>query len=824
MKTRNRFIISLLFFSFTFFFHAQQTIKGKILNKDDGHPIPGVKIKIDKTYLGTFSDEKGFFQFSNLKKGNYSLVFSLLGYETQIESVTIQSQDIELDVSLQISTLMIEEVVVAAVKAGDKSPTTFTNIGKEQLQNSNFGQDIPYLLESSPSTVVTSDAGGGVGYTSISIRGVDPTRTNVTINGIPLNDPESHSVYWVNMPDFVSTTDNIQIQRGVGTSSNGAAAFGASINLKTDKIIKSAYAEIDNSVGSFQTMRNTFKVGTGLLNEKFSFDARLSNIQSNGFIDRAKSDLKSYYLAGAYVGKKSLLRATVFSGKEVTYQAWYGVHESRIKGDLAEMNNYADRNGLTDEERENLINSGRTHNYYQYDNEVDNYQQSHYQLHYTYNHSPKLNVNLAGHYTYGRGYFEQFRRNDKLSNYGLEPVEIGGELITRSDIIRRRWLDNHFYGGVFSVNYTNLNGFNLTFGGAVNAYDGDHFGEIIWAKFASNSNIRDRYYDNNSLKIDANTYLKATYQYKKFNFYGDLQVRNIDYTFLGLDEVNGQLEELTQNVKYTFFNPKGGLSYDFNEKNSLYASLSVANREPIRKDFRESTPSNRPLPETLNNIEAGYKLKNKKMFFNANYYLMSYKNQLVLTGKINDVGDYTRFNVEKSYRSGIEIEGGLYLLKNLTLTGNLTLSKNKIVAFTEFIDEYNENWDYVGQKEIQHSNTDLALSPNIIASLSLNYEPIKNLNINVLSKYVGKQFLDNTSNIDRMLNEYYITNISINYSLKTKLIKEINFGILVNNVFNYLYENNGYTWGYIADGTRISENFYFPQAGINCLGRVSINF
>jgi iron complex outermembrane recepter protein len=824
MKTRNKFIISLLFFSFTFLVHAQHSIKGKILNKEDGLPIPGVKIKIDKTYSGTFSDENGLFQFSNLKEGNYSLVFSLLGYETQIENVVLQSQDIELNVSLQNSTLMIEEVVVAAVKAGDKSPTTFTNIGKEQLQNSNFGQDIPYLLESAPSTVVTSDAGGGVGYTSISIRGVDPTRTNVTINGIPLNDPESHSVYWVNMPDFASTTDNIQIQRGVGTSSNGAAAFGASINLKTDKINKTSYAEIDNSVGSFQTMRNTFKVGTGLLNEKFSFDARLSNIQSNGFVDRAKSDLKSYYLAGAYVGKKSLLRATIFSGKEVTYQAWYGVHESRIKDDLSEMNNYADRNGLTDEERENLINSGRTYNFYQYDNEVDNYQQSHYQLHYTYNHSPKLNVNLAGHYTYGRGYFEQFRRNDRLSNYGLEPIEIGGEVITRSDIIRRRWLDNHFYGGVFSVNYSDLKGLNLTLGGAINAYDGDHFGEIIWAKFASNSNIRDRYYDNNSLKIDANTYLKATYQYKKFNFYGDLQVRNIDYTFLGVDEVNGQLEELTQNVKYTFFNPKGGLSYDFNEKNSLYASLSVANREPIRKDFRESTPSNRPLPENLNNIEAGYRLKNKKMFFNTNYYLMSYKNQLVLTGKINDVGDYTRFNVDKSYRTGIEIEGGFYLLKNLTLTGNLTISKNKIVAFTEFIDEYDENWDYVGQKEIQHSNTDLALSPNIIASLSLNFEPIKNLNISVLSKYVGKQFLDNTSNSDRMLNEYYLTNISVNYSIKTKLMKEICFGILVNNVFNYLYENNGYTWGYIADGTRISENFYFPQAGINCLARVQLKF
>jgi iron complex outermembrane recepter protein len=818
MKTRIAKTLTFAVMSVVFGASAQ-SIQGKVINKEDNTPLPNVKISIEKTYSGTYTDYEGKYKITNLKSGTYNVRVSYMGFETQIEEIKISTSDLTIDFSMVPSALMVEEVIVSATRAGEKTPTTYSNLGKDEINKANFGQDIPYLLEGTPSTVVTSDAGGGVGYTGISIRGVDPTRTNVTINGIPLNDPESHAVYWVNMPDFASTTDNIQIQRGVGTSSNGAAAFGASINIKTDVIKKEAYAEIDNAAGSFNTFRNTVKVGTGLINEKFSFDARLSNIQSDGYIDRASANLKSYYFSGAYVGKKSLLRANIFSGKEVTYQAWYGVHESRIKGDVEKMNLYADAY-LNESQRQNFLNSGRTYNFYEYDNEVDNYQQSHYQLHYTYTVSPKLNFNVAGHYTYGRGYFEQFRANDRLSNYGFENVVIDETVITRTDLIRRRWLDNHFYGGVFSMNYSNLKGFNLTFGGAANAYNGDHFGEVIWARYASNSSIRDRYYDNNAFKVDVNTYLKATYQLKKMTLYGDVQARHIDYTFLGIDEVNGQLEELTQKVNYTFFNPKGGFMYDFNEKNNLYASLSIAHREPIRKDFRESTPGNRPVPEQLRNIEAGFRRKTKNYFLNANYYLMDYVNQLVITGQINDVGDYTRFNVDRSYRMGIELEGGYKIFKNLTLSGNLTLSKNKIKEFTEYVDEYDENWSSLGQKAIQHSETDLALSPNIIASLALNYEPIKNLNISILSKHVGKQYLDNTSSADRILNEYYITNFSINYTIQNVVFKEIQLGILVNNVFNYRYENNGYTWGFIFDNARQQENFYFPQAGRNFLGRI----
>lgn len=793
---------------------SQNNIRG-IVKSNNGNTIPGVKVEIEESFNKVLTNTDGEFVFTKLKTGEYKLDFSISGFTPQSEIVKIEGNDKVIEITLIENFKLIEEMSVSAIRADSKTPTTHSEISKKEIEEKNFGQDLPYLLNTMPSTVVTSDAGAGVGYTGISIRGVDPTRTNVTINGIPINDSESHSVYWVNMPDLASSLENIQVQRGVGTSSNGASAFGASINIKTNDINRKAYGEIDNSYGSFNTWKNTVKAGTGLINDKFTFDTRLSRITSEGYIDRAKSNLQSYYVSGAWVGKKSLLRATVFSGKEKTYQAWYGTPESVINKNQDEINAYADRNYIFGADRDNLLESGRTYNFYTYDNEVDNYQQDHYQMHFNHWFKNNLKLTSALHYTRGKGYYEQYKSGQDFSDYGFAPIILSSDTITSTDLIRRRWLDNHFFGGVFSLSF-DKGPINLVFGGGANQYLGSHFGEVIWAEFSSDSDIRDRYYDNDASKFEAHAYLKGTYKIKKLTIYGDLQYRHIDYKFLGIDDVSGSIKEIDRTLSFDFFNPKVGFMYDYNDHNNTYISLAVANREPIRRDFRESTPENQPKPENLLNLELGYRYKGRKLMVNANAYYMYYRNQLVLTGQINDVGDYTRTNVDKSYRAGIELEVGYRIVKRLSFTGNATLSSNKIRAFNEYV----TNYDIGGQDTISHSNSDLAFSPNIIAVAGLKYEPINNLNISFMGKYVGDQFLDNTTASTRKLNAYKTFNLQINYTIKDVFFKEISIGILVNNIFNEMYENNGYTWAYIAGGERTDENFYYPQAGRNFLARI----
>lgn len=819
MKTRFlKTVGSALFLAPTFFL-AQNKISGTV-STQTGEPLIGATVRIENTYLGTSTRQDGRYVLSGLLENTYVIKVSYIGFETQSKQVQLKGDDITLDFQLNQNTILAEELTVTGIKAGENTPTTFTNISKKELEAANFGQDLTYLLDLTPSTVVTSDAGAGIGYTGVRIRGVDPTRTNVTINGIPINDAESHGVFWVNMPDFTSSANNIQIQRGVGTSTNGAAAFGASINIQSNETKDSAYAEINNTIGSFQTLRHTIKFGTGIINQKFSVDARLSKITSNGYIDRASSDLKSYYLSGAYYFPKSTIRATLFSGKEITYQAWYGTPESRIKGDTAEMNAYADRNWLTDSQRDNLLRSGRTYNFYTYDNEVDHYQQDHYHLHFNHSFSKNLNLLVAGHYTRGRGYYEQFRENDKFSTYGFEPIVVdSATIINRTDLIRRRWLDNHFYGGIFSLNYQNKN-LNIVVGGGANIYDGDHFGEVIWARNASQSEIRDRYYDNNGRKEEASLYAKSSYNFSKLTTFLDIQFRHIRYSFLGIDDVNGAFEEITQNVSYSFFNPKVGALYQLNNKNKFYGSLSIGNREPVRTDLRESSPESRPVHETLYNVEVGHQLKMKKFFLNSNLYLMEYKNQLVLTGQINDVGAYNRTNVPVSYRRGIEMEGVYKINELFHIGGNVNLSSNKLPEFTEYIDDY----DNGGQIEIKHTHTDIAFSPNIIVGGNLTYLPIKGLTISLLPKHVGAQYLDNTQDETRKLNAYTIAHFRINYTLNNFIGKEFTIGLLVNNITNLMYENNGYTFSYYAGGATTTENFYYPQAGRNFLLNVLLKF
>ncbi|MEO9966614.1 MAG: TonB-dependent receptor [Reichenbachiella sp.] len=712
-----------------------------------------------------------------------------------------------------IKTVDLKEVVVSSTRATEKTPMTFNTLKKEVIERNNTGRDLPYLLEMTPSTVTTSDAGAGVGYTGIRIRGSDAQRVNVTLNGIPYNDPESQGVFWVNLPDFASSVSSIQVQRGLGTSTNGAGAFGASVNIETDGLNRESYVELNNSIGSFNTRKHTVKVGTGLLSNQFAFDARLSQITSDGYVDRASSDLTSYFVSGGYYGKKSLIKFNIFSGHETTYQSWYGVPESRIENDVDGMNAYVARNGLSSADSLNLLTSGRTYNQYTYDNEVDDYEQTHYQLISAFDLSNTLTFNVALFLIHGEGYFEQYKEDRDLADYGLQEISIGGQTITSTDLIQRRWLNNNFYGTTFSLDYQPNNSFKLTLGGAWSEYDGDHFGRIIWSQYASNGSIRHPYYENNSVKNDFNIFAKAIYDLTdQLSLFGDLQYRSVSYTMKG-DDNDGLV--LDQSHDFSFFNPKFGLKYKINENSSVYASLAVGSKEPIRSDFTDHPIGQEPKSEKLRDLEVGYSRASENYSFKANFYWMDYEDQLVPTGELNDVGSSLRSNVDKSYRRGIELQFGYQLLPELSVSANASLSQNRIDSFDETIYNYGLGWDEYNADVVSHKASDIAFSPNVVAGGSLNYAPIKGVNIQWVHKYVGSQYLDNTSSDTRKLDAYYISDALVSYSLKGEKFQSISLNLAVYNVFNKVYSANGYTWGYRGGGEEIRENFYYPQAGTN---------
>lgn len=816
MKTR--FFLIAVFYALSFNFFAQNYLFGTVIDQS-GNPIPGTNVTVEGGNYGTYTDRNGSFKINNIPSQLLVLLFEAPGLFVTKKDIKPSDFNSSIQITLYTNTKNLEEVQVLSTRSFEQTTSATTINRTDLIEKNNFGQDIPTLLEASPSVVTTSDAGTGIGYSGIRIRGVDASRINVTINGIPVNDPESHDVYWVNMPDLASSIESMQVQRGVGSSTNGAAAFGASLNIKSQDISSAAFGVLDNTYGSFNTLKTTIKAGTGLINNKFSLETRLSRITSDGFIDRATSDLRSYYLAASYVGKKSVLKAITFSGKEITYQSWYGTPESRVNENVTEMNAYADRNGLSDEERANLLNSGITYNFYTYENEVDNYQQDNYQLHFTHSFKPNLIMNVAGHYTYGRGYYEQYRKDDDLSDYGYSPVLIGGDSIISSDLIRRRWLDNDFIGGIYSLQY-NISKLKLLFGGAANTYIGRHFGEVIWARFAADGEIRDRYYDNEAQKTEFSNYLKASYRFDQLSFSADLQFRHVNYSFLGIDDVSGQLLDLKQNVQFNFFNPKVGVNYSINSRQFISATFGIANREPVRKDFRESTAENHPKAENMRDLEIGYAYNYKKLAINTNIYWMNYTNQLILTGQINDVGGYTRTNALESYRVGIELAGRYKIIPSLALSGAFTLSQNKIKQFNEYLDEYLDDEPYYTQQLIDHENTNLAFSPTIVTNAGLTFKPLKNLSIDWITKYVGRQYLDNTSNDNRSINPFSFSNLTLSYKIENKFFEEITFSLLVNNIFNAWYSNNGYTYSYLYDGQTTTENFYYPQAGRNLMFRI----
>jgi len=799
--------------------YAQFNLSGTVTDVE-GNFLPGASIKLQNTRFGTGTDFDGAFTIKNIPAGEYTILVSFVGFENYVSTLEIES-DKNISVKLKESIIWGDEVIVFATRANEKTPTTFTNISEEEIQERNLGQDIPILLNLTPSIVTTSDAGAGIGYTGMRIRGSDATRINVTINGIPINDSESHGVFWVNMPDLATSLNQIQVQRGVGTSSNGAAAFGATINMQTSAPSQDPLGEIALSTGSFNTWKTNVVFNTGLINEKFNFEGRLSQISADGYIDRAKSDLKSYFLTGGYFGKNTTLKAVVFGGHEKTYQAWYGTPQARLENDEEGLQEVIAWSGEynTQEQIDNLLNSDRRFNYYLYDNEIDNYRQDHYQLHFNHLFSENINLNISGHYTYGRGYFEQERLDDDFEDYGLDNMVIGDSLITSTDLIRRRWLDNDFYGLTYSLNYYK-NKVGITFGGSYNKYEGEHYGEIIWSEFANNSLIRYRYYEGSGIKKDFNNYLKANYQISEnLNLFADIQIRAINYSTSGVDN---DLVSYDTGGDYLFINPKFGLSYQLSQNNMLYASYAIGNREPVRSDFIDAPGGKTPDHETLHNLETGIKNLGNRLSYEANIYYMGYKNQLVLTGALNDVGAAVRTNAPDSYRMGIEISANYQLTREINWMLNATVSRNKIKNFTEVIYDYAYDDDRF-VVENHYENTDISFSPNTIFGSNLSYSK-NGFTAQLLSKFVGKQYLDNTSNEDRIINNYFVNDLNLTYSFSAWAMKSIELNLLVNNIFNLEYEANGYTWGYMWEGWLYQQNNYYPQAGINFLAGIRLRF
>ena len=780
---------------------AQFTLRGTVKDAADKNPLPGANVIIEDSFRGVHAGSNGGFVFESLNKGTYTIRVSYVGYQTHVEEIEVDDATV-VEIFLEPSAILSQEVIVRVTRADSRTPSTYTNVNREELTGRNLGQDIPVLLNLTPSLITSSDAGAGVGYTWMNIRGSDNSRINVTLNGVPVNDAESHGVWWVNMPDIVSSTENIQIQRGVGTSTQGAASFGATISLNTTGLNRDPYAEIFNSGGSFNTLRNTANFGTGLMADRWAFDGRLSRITSDGYIDRSFSDLKSFYFSGGYYGKNTVIQAITFSGKEQTYQAWNGVPSNML-----ETNRTFNPSGMYFDQDGNMQF---------YENETDNYQQDHYQLHITRRINADWVGNTSFHYTYGRGYYEQYRENDRFSRYGLPNVVIDDTEFSRTDLIRQRWLDNHFYGLTWSANYKGSGRLNSIVGGGYNMYDGDHFGKIIWARLAQDIDKDYRYYDNNAEKKDFNVFVKTNYEiFPGLFVFGDLQYRNIIYDFVGLGMVENEIVPLEQTAGFDFFNPKAGFVYEISSKHNVYTFAGISNREPVRRDFTESSPDSRPRHETLRNLEVGYKYTAGNLKLGLNYYLMDYRDQLILTGEINDVGGFTRTNIEDSYRMGIELESTYRFNSMFSWSGNITLSRNKIPEFTEYSDQYDENWNWTGTHVQTYTNTDIAFSPSVIGASRLDFTPFSGASFAIMSKYVGKQYIDNTMSSDRMLDAYFVNDLKLAYTFENSIFRELELSFLINNILDVQYITNAWIYkGFVGDNGLIAiEDGYFPQAG-----------
>ncbi len=762
-------------------------VQGTVTESQTTIPVPGASIQLGDWQ--TVSDGSGFFRFSKINPGTYDLKITSIGFATHSQKVTIGNDGKDLKIQLNPIALFLQPLEVKAVRASEKAPFAKTTLSKEEIEKTNLGQDIPFLLNQTPSVVVNSDAGNGVGYTALRIRGTDATRINVTLNGIPYNDAESLGTYFVDLPDFASSLSSIQIQRGVGTSSNGGGAFGATLNLATNSFTEKAYAELNNSIGSFNTFKNTLKAGSGLIDGHFTVDARLSRITSDGYIARAKSDLSSFYVSTAYLNKRSSLRLNIFSGKEKTYQAWYGVPGNLLLTDRT--NNPAGTEKLGSP----------------YDNQTDNYTQTHYQLFFNHAINSKLLFSTAAFLTRGKGYYEEYKASQSFSKYGLPNVGT----TTKTNLVRDRWLDNYYYGQIGSLQYKNGED-EFTLGGGWTKYDGKHYGSIAWLETGTiPPNFK--YYEFSATKKDANLYLK--WQHKldaNWTSFADLQYRHVSHIMNGFKGNPG----LNVNKEFDFFNPKAGITYSHNGLQA-YLSYALGNKEPNRDDFQTGL-TKQPSAETLHDVELGFEKRTSTFHLGANLYYMYYVNQLVLTGQINDVGSYTRINIPRSYRLGIELQAGAQLEKWINVSANIAFSRNKVNSFTEYID----NYDNGGQNAVQHNNTDISFSPAVVAGGTLQLLPLNHLELNLISKYVSKQYMDNTQQENRSLNAYFTEDIRASWTINRFIFGEWHIIGQVNNLFNKKYEPNGYTYSYISSGSVSTDNGYYPMAGTNFMLGVNI--
>ncbi|ARV16057.1 TonB-dependent receptor [Polaribacter sp. SA4-12] len=771
------------------------TLSGKVVDENNDF-LPGATILVKESKKGTSTDFDG--QFSvNLSKGKYTIQVSFIGYKSVSKEVSLTKND-EIEFSLLPDSTVLEEVLVSAVRVKANSPVTHSNLSKKEIAKRNLGQDIPILLNYLPSVTTSSDAGAGVGYTYIRVRGSDGSRVNVTVNGIPYNDAESQGSFWVNMGDFASSTESLQLQRGVGTSTNGSGAFGASLNILTDAISEEAGGEISNSFGSYGTRKHTAKFTTGKVNDHFEFAGRLSNVYSDGYIDRAFTDLKSYFLQASYVDENTLVKALAFSGKEYTYQAWFGLTAEELKED-------------------------RKQNPYTYDNETDNYQQDHYQLHWNEKLNKNWSTNLGLNYTRGKGYFEQFKGEESAADFN--------NLIEEdSDVIVRRWLDNHFYVANFNATYKN-DEIEIIGGMSYSNYTNDHYGEVIWGSDLSDgTTIRDQYYFSDAKKTDYSSFVKTTYKVTdQLTAFVDLQGRFVTYKTKGL---TSDRDAIDVNSNFNFFNPKLGFTYALNETNSFYASYAKANREPNRNDFEVGTTQH----ESLDDYELGWRLKNENIKLSTNVYYMNYKNQLVLTGALNDVGSPIRATSGKSYRLGLEVDADIRISDQFSMRPNVAISSNKNVDFNAPING----------ALINLGNTPISNSPDIIAGNAFVFQPLKNLQFSLLSKYVGEQYMGNLggaivnepsvlyseiSTNNEKLKSYFTSDFNVVYELETtKIFKSIVFSALINNIFDTKYVDRGYyytyddTWSVAGETTTIDGAGYYPQATRNFLVGVTLKF
>lgn len=774
---------------------GQFSISGTV-KSTEGESLISANVVIEENSKGTTTDANGNFSIKDLKAGTYTVSASYIGFQAVQKQVTIKDKNVQIAFELVGNPELIDVVTVSVpnpIRANKNTPMTYYDMGKAELEANNLGQDVPFLLQMTPSTVVTSDAGAGVGYTGIRIRGTDATRINITVNGIPINDAESQGVFWVNMPDFATSTSSIQIQRGVGTSTNGAGAFGGTVNLETNNPNEEKFIGVNATYGSFNTLKSNVTFNTGMLG-KFNFNGRASLIQSDGYIDRATSDLWSYQLSGSYIGKNNSLEFITFHGKEITYQAWYGVDSATLATDRTI--NYA---GMEADPP--------------YENQVDNYQQTHYQLLYKHDLSGKLFFDGALHYTRGKGYYEEYRAGEDVAFYNLN--NFVADSIQNTDLVRRRWLDNHFYGATYALTYLPNSKMELIVGGAANNYIGDHFGETIWAAAAlpnandALENTPVRFYEGVGEKFDFNIYSKLNYQLtKKLNAFADLQYRFVSHQITGIDN---DKRDITQALSFNFFNPKVGATFANSDKSAFYASYAMGNREPSRSDITDAPTNAIPRHETLHDFEFGHRFNTKTFSFNTNIYYMLYHDQLVLTGQINDVGAAIRTNVDNSYRLGLELVGGAKVTDWFTFRANATFSRNKIIDFVEYLDD----WDNGGQITIHHGTTDIAFSPNVIGGAELLFYPLENnvLEMALMSKYVGKQYFDNTSSEKSTLSAFWTNDIRIVYAPKVKFAKNIRLTFLARNVLNELYESNAWIYRYAYEGQVQQYEGFYPQAG-----------